>query len=89
MGTGEIAVSISVLIAVIGCLIGISGWLKSRDKDAEWKGAVNAKLDTLLKFNDKIDVLQTRQSQLEKEIGVVENSVKQAHKRIDGIREVG
>jgi hypothetical protein len=41
----------SILIAIIGCFVGLAGWLKSRDSkianDAEWKGGVNAKLDTI------------------------------------------
>lgn len=40
---------VSVLIAMIGCFVGLAGWLSGRDKklskDAEWKGTVNAKLD--------------------------------------------
>ena len=43
--------TISVLIALVGCFVGLAGWLSGRDKkisnDAEWKGAINAKLDVI------------------------------------------
>lgn len=42
---------ISVLVAIIGCTVGIAGYSSSRDKriseDAQWKGSVNAKLDNI------------------------------------------
>ena len=44
-------IEISLLIAMAGCFVGLAGWLSGRDKkianDAEWKGSVNAKLDTI------------------------------------------
>ena len=44
-------IEISLLIAMVGCFVGLAGWLSGRDKkianDAEWKGSVNAKLDTI------------------------------------------
>ena len=44
--------TISLVIAIIGCVVGISGWVSRRDSrtesDAEWKGTVNAKLDIIL-----------------------------------------
>lgn len=37
---------------LVGCFVGLAGWLAGRDRkisaDAEWKGEVNSKLDTLL-----------------------------------------
>ena len=45
------AVEIGTLIAVIGCFVGLAGWLNGRDKkilgDGEWKGTVNTKLDDI------------------------------------------
>jgi len=42
---------ISILIAIIGCFVGLAGWLTRRDTkisdDAEWKGTVNTKLDNI------------------------------------------
>ena len=39
---------IGILMAIIGCFVGLAGWLSGRDKkisaDAEWKGSVNESL---------------------------------------------
>ena len=44
-------VELGILIAIIGCFVALAGWLAGRDKkisnDAEWRGTVNAKLDTI------------------------------------------
>ncbi len=44
-------VELSLLIAIVGCFIELGGCLSGRDKkianDAEWRGAVNAKLDAI------------------------------------------
>lgn len=48
--------TISIIIAIIGCVVGISGWVSRRDSrtesDAEWKGGVNAKLDMILRASN-------------------------------------
>lgn len=40
---------LGILIALVGCFVGLAGWLAGRDKklsnDSEWKGMVNTKLD--------------------------------------------
>lgn len=47
--TPDIAISIGSLIAVVGCVVGLAGWLDKRDSrvgdDHEWRGRVDAKLD--------------------------------------------
>lgn len=44
--------AIGIGIAIVGCFVGLAGWLAGRDKrisaDAEWKGEVNAKLDIIV-----------------------------------------
>jgi len=66
-------IEITILIAVVGCFVGLAGWLSGRDKkianDSKWRGGVDAKLDTILGI--KSDV-----------ITAVEQSAKQAHYRI-------
>jgi len=46
--------SLSVLIAIAGCFVGLAGWIYARDSkisiDAEWMGNVNAKLDMAIEF---------------------------------------
>lgn len=87
------AVEIGTLIAIIGCFVGLAGWLTGRDKkilgDGEWKGTVNTKLDDikssvngtgteLAKINAALSVHGER-------IKAVEESTASAHKRIDEI----
>lgn len=76
------AQTISVLIALIGCFVGLAGWLSGREKklsnDAEWKGKVDTKLDHIIGTTSDIPIIKDRLTQ-------VEESSKQAHKRIDEI----
>lgn len=87
------AVDIGMLIALVGCFVGLAGWLAGRDKkilsDGEWKGTVNTKLDDikssvsgtnaeLVKINETIKIHGER-------LTAVESSAKQAHHRIDEI----
>ena len=52
------SVEVSVLIALIGCFVGLAGWLLGRDKkiarDAEWRGTVNGKLDSILGIKEDV-----------------------------------
>lgn len=79
--------SLSVLIAIAGCFVGLAGWLHSRDtkisEDAEWKGMVNAKLDMAIGMRKDHDDLQEKHNNLNERIGRVEESTKAAHRRID------
>lgn len=54
----DIAAVIGIIVGLVGILTGISGWLSARDKktdkDAEWKGTVNAKLDMIISLNTKM-----------------------------------
>lgn len=74
----EPATIITIIIALVGMILGIAGYLSTRDnkndKDAEWKGSVNAKLDTIISLNaevsnakNKIQDHETRICILEKE----------------------
>jgi hypothetical protein len=51
-------IQISFLIAIVGCFVGLAGWISGRDKkiagDAEWKGAVNTKLDLIIGINQTV-----------------------------------
>ena len=86
---------ISVIVALVGCFVGLAGWLSGRDKkivsDGEWKGSVDTKLDDirssvsgtsmeLSKINAALSIHGER-------ITATESSVKQAHHRIDEINE--
>ncbi|MBE6721903.1 MAG: hypothetical protein E7572_05385 [Ruminococcaceae bacterium] len=88
------AIDIGLLIAVVGCFVGLAGWLSGRDKkltnDGEWKGTVNTKLDDikssvsgttaeLVKINATLNEHGER-------LTAVESSAKQAHHRLDELK---
>jgi len=85
--TPDTTFSLSVLIAILGCFVGLAGWLRSRDtkisNDAEWKGMVNAKLDMAIGLRKDHDELEEKHNNNTERIGRVEESTKAAHRRID------
>ena len=80
-------IEISILIAVIGCFVGLGGWLKGRDgkiaTDAEWKGTVNAKLDVIVGINQNVKELDDKINLQDTKIASLESSYKSLHKRVD------
>ena len=79
----DVATVLTIIISLVALLLGIAGWLSTRDnktdKDAEWKGSVNAKLDIVVgmqtefkeakvAIQDKMQDHETRISILEKQI---------------------
>lgn len=77
------AVDIGLLIAVIGCFVGLAGWLAGRDKriagDAEWRGKTDEKLDNIQRGVTGIDSRMSKMegaiSTHEARISVIENKV--------------
>lgn len=65
------SVELGILIALIGCFVGLAGWLSSRDKrlstDSEWKGMVNTKLDLAIGIRQDHEELRARVTKLEKQ----------------------
>lgn len=63
-------IEIGLLIAIIGCFVGLAGWLASRDKklsnDSEWKGMVNTKLDLAIGIRQDHEELRARVTKLER-----------------------
>lgn len=86
-------VELGILLAVIGCFVGLAGWLAGRDKkisnDSEWRGTVNTKLDDIRtdigNVSGEFKGIKTVITDHEKRLTVVEESNKSAHKRIDEI----
>lgn len=84
-------IEVATLIAVVGCFVGLAGWLAGRDKkvlnDGEWKGAVNTKLDDIKSSVNGTGIELAKINQALSEHGerltAAESSVKQAHHRID------
>ena len=82
-------IAISTLIAIVGCFVALAGWLKNRDgkisDDAEWKGSVNSKLDSILGLQKNVDKIEGEARQLSERIAKAEASIAAAHKRLDTV----
>lgn len=78
---------LSAGFGVVGGLIGVYSWFQSRDnkidKDAKWKGEVNARLDILVNQGRDISAMKEQIQQLNRDVIIVTQSSKQAHKRLD------
>lgn len=75
----DVATVITIIIALVGMVLGIAGWLSTRDsktdKDAEWKGSVNAKLDTIISLNAEVSNAKNRIQDHETRICILEKEV--------------
>ena len=88
-------VEVALLIAIIGCFVGLAGWLSGHDKkitgDAQWKGTVDAKLDDIKTSvsgaNTNLEKINATLTEHGQRITAVESSAAQAHHRIDEIRD--
>ncbi len=85
MGT----IDAGTLIGVIGCMVGVVGWIYNRDKrvagDAQWRGSVDAKLDLIVGIKSDVADLTCTVSKHGERITAVEESAASAHKRLDEI----
>jgi len=85
---------LGIIGTVIGCFIGLAGFLSGRDKkisgDAEWRGTVNAKLDNInsgvLGVCAEVKAMQATLVEHGERLSATEASVKQAHHRLDEIK---
>lgn len=86
---------LGIIGTVIGCFIGLAGFLSGRDKkiagDAEWRGTVNAKLDNInsgvLGVCSEVKSIQVTLVEHAQRLSSVESSTKQAHHRLDELKE--
>lgn len=80
---------IGIGIALVGCFVGLAGWLSGRDRridtSAEWRGQVNAKLDMIVGIKTDVAELACKVGDHGERIKAVEESTASAHKRIDEI----
>lgn len=74
--------TVSLMLGIAGCFVGLAGWLSKRDdkiiNDSKWKGTIDTKLDYIIVQTTDIPFIKERLTE-------VEASSKQAHKRIDEI----
>jgi len=68
------------IVGAIGLLVGVAGWLRNAKGDtsaqAQWQGAVGAKLD-------HITLELSRMSDVRERVALVESSAKSLHHRMD------
>lgn len=87
-------VNTGVLIALIGCIVGLAGWLRNHDSDNERETSnmttVIVKLENIRgSISDlKLDLKRTAEDlqSIDRRLTVVEESTKQAHNRINEIK---
>ncbi len=86
------ATTIGIVCTILGCLVGIQGYSRLKNKDAEADGFTKAKLESIANGVDSIRV--DIKTQGEKINGInerlirVEESTKSAHHRINDIEKV-
>lgn len=82
-------IEISILIAVIGCFVGLGGWLKGRDgkiaTDAERRGTVDTKLDVIIVISQNVKELDEKINRHDIQITKLESSYKSIYKRVSKI----
>lgn len=87
-------INTGVLIALIGCIVGLSGWLRNHDSDNDKETSnmttVLVKLENIqVGISElKSDLKRTAEDLkgIDRRLTVVEESVKQAHNRINEIK---
>lgn len=86
-------IEVSIAIAVIGCLVGVSGWLRNRDTDKTGNirqmTTLEVKLDAVIAGLSKIETAASKTEGcvqvLEARMATAEASIKSAHHRIDDV----
>ena len=72
----DVSTIITIIIALVGMILGVAGYLSTRDnktdKDAEWKGSVNAKLDTIISLNAEVSSAKNKLQDHETRICILE-----------------
>lgn len=86
-------IDLTLAMAIIGCSIGICGWLSGREKtvgdESRWRGNVDAKLDLILDLQKDINEIENTMKECEGRLTIVENSAKAFHRRMDEFTKKG
>ena len=79
------SVEISLLIGVIGCFVGLFGWLSGRDKkisdDSHWKGTVDENLKAI---KDGVSGIGERMAKMEGAVAAHETRITVLESKVDG-----
>jgi peptidoglycan hydrolase CwlO-like protein len=86
---------ISVLIAIIGCFVGLAGWLTRRDTkiadDAEWKGKVDTTLahidNGVVGINDRMAKMEGKLEEHDKQLAIHETQITEIQQKIKERKE--
>lgn len=82
------SIEIGLLVAIIGCFVGLAGWISGRDKklsaDSEWKGEVNAKLDLAIGIRNDHEELRHRVTKHDKDIVALQHDLANIKNYISG-----
>ena len=84
-------VDVGVAIGLVGCVVGVSGWVRNRDNDKGGSIKAFTKVEVLLEtVLDQVKEIGTRLTQMEcvnqdvlTRLARVEESAKSAHHRLD------
>lgn len=83
---------ISILIAIVGCFVGLAGWLSGRDKklskDSEWKGMVNTKLDLAIGIRQDHDELKETVSKQGKDLVALQHDFKSLKEHVEHLHKL-
>lgn len=82
-GIGNWALALSVLGGLLGVLSFVQSRDKSVEKDAAWRGGVDAKLDMILGMQKDLEGIKASLKDHEGRLSAVESSAKSAHHRLD------
>jgi len=81
---------ISLLIGLIGCAVGVFGWVMNHDKrvssEARWRGEVNTKLDVIVGLRSDVALLEKKVNEHAERICVVESAVSQVREQVGALR---
>lgn len=86
---------ISIIITVIGCLVGLFTYLRTKDKDSRDNGSVQATLKTDIEYiKDTLDNIRLDNREFSRQIGEhnnrivsLEEKIKVANNRIDKLED--
>lgn len=83
----DMELEIGLALSVLGGLLGVLSFVQSRDKsvekDAAWRGGVDAKLDMILGMQKDLEGIKASLKDHEGRLSAVESSAKSAHHRLD------
>jgi hypothetical protein len=86
----ETSLGLGIIVSLVGCFLGLAGWLSSREKrimnDGKWQGSVDAKLDNILGIKTDVDDLQKTVQTHDNRLIAVEKDVGNVHERLNEIK---